>query len=317
MLRIAKQSSPDAQPVPAGGENIATQTPPSGGVASLATMQPILDDFDKNPLAAYGPAPTGLTPIEDLYQAPSAQPQPGDELQPHEMGSDEPKPEETPTAKPEEVTGKDPVKDAAYWQSQHDKREHEHKLELERVRNELLQEMIQRKPEVAEPIVELVAPKRPADFDAFESHNNPDSESYKWREANEQYKIDLAVSKIEEKFKAKEQEQTQAQKRQQNINSIEMKALELAKNDVATQKEFIGFLNSPESYSLDFMFQAFQASKNKNATVSAAQESFEQNARNNRMPTDPGLVSGQAPQIMSEEQKFNQGRKAMAQRQDY
>jgi len=259
------------------GQGNVTEIPvmESGGVASLATMQNMPDSFDVDELASMGNGPTSLQPMEDILPH-SSEPQPV-------VSPDEPN--------PAEAGGKDPVKDASYWQSQHDKKEHEHQLELAQVKNDALQSQLaqQNQPDNT-PAPEPVAPSRPQDFDAFEAYNTPESESYKWRVSDEQ----------------------------QAVTAIESKAMQLAGNDATKQKAFIDFMNSSESYSIDFMYQAFQAKQNGNQTIpSTTQQTFDQNLRNNQMPNDPGVVAGQAPQVVNDQDKFNQGRQAMGQKVNY
>ena len=324
-METANTQTTDASQCNAGNEN-PIQSMETGGVASLSTMQEIPENFDESGLATAGQGPSGLTPIDDLYPAPEGGNDPSQQIL-----------ENNPTPDGgENQGGKDPEKDAAFWQGKHDKDAHAHQVEMDNLKTEyapamqLDQQMrsdeglrnavnayLNNEPaQPATPVVET-APERPANFDAFEAHNSPESESYKWREASEQFRIDQAINGVRSEFQEKSNKETAVANRRNAVAKIEAQAMQLANNDQTVQKEFITFMNSPESYSLDFMFQAFQASKGNANLPSAAQENFEQNARNNQMPGDPGLVSGQSPQVMNDQDQFNQGRKAMSQRKDY
>mgnify|MGYP006863450821 FL=1 len=289
---------PDAHVESAVSENpVEIPLMDSTGVASLNTMQEIPDDFENSEFAMHGDNGSGLTPIDEIIP-----PTPAEGV-------------ETPPAENPGEPSKE-VRDAAYWQSQHDKREHEHKLEMQNLKDEILREI---KPPQAEPepVVELVAPKRPRDFDAFEAYNNEESEAYKWREVHEQYLVDKATKAVKDEFQQREEVTNKTLQRQQAVSRIEQTALQLA-GDPAKGKEFINFLNSNESYSLEFMYQAFEARNgNQIQPPSTAEESFKQNERNNSMPADPGIVTGEAPKVLNEEQKFNQARARGLQRPNY
>lgn len=293
----------DAQTDTVVGGNLETDIPDNvqGGVASLDTMQEIPDDFEGSELAKMGQGPSGLEDISELVP-----PTPAEETPPAEQT-------------PENQGGKDPAKDAAYWQSQHDKREHEHKLEMEQMKNEFLQQMqqVQNPQKPAESAEEIKPPQRPADFDAFEAFNAPESESYKWREANEEFKMKQIADSIRSEFKQESEKKQQEIARKQALANIQSEALRLANNDVQAQSEFIAFLNSPKSYSLEFMYQAFQASKSNAKVPSQGEQNILQNQRNNGMPTDTGIVNAEAPRILNEEQKFNEARKRNTARVDY
>jgi hypothetical protein len=291
---------PDAHVESAVSENpVEIPMMESAGVASLNTMQEIPDDFENSEFALRGDAPNRLTPIDEILALPKAA---GEE----------------PSAKNPEEPSKE-VRDAAYWQSEHDKKEYQHKLDLQNLRDEILREVKATQPQAKpEPVVELVAPKKPRDFDAFEAENNPDSESYKYREAREQYLVDKATKAVKDEFQQREAKTNQTIRRQQAVSQIEQTSFQLAGNDQAKAKAFVDYLNSPESYSLEFMYKAFEAKNgNRIQPPSNAEESFKQNERNNLMPTDPGLVTGEAPKTLNDEQRFNQARARGIQRPTY
>ncbi|MBC8552313.1 MAG: hypothetical protein H8D23_22020 [Candidatus Brocadiales bacterium] len=293
----------DAQVDTVGGGNLETDIPEnvSGGVASLDTMPTIPDDFEGSELATMGRGPSGLENIDDLMPATPAEPNP--------------KGVETPEG------GNDPdkeVRDAAYWQSKHDKQEYQHQLDMANLKVEILAEVVGNKNEPAlTPEPELKAPVRPANFDAFEAYNNPDSESYQWREADADYRAQAMVQAVRQEFSQKDQERDAITQRAQSIQRIEAQATQLAGNDPTKAKDFIAFLNSPKSYDLGFMYQAFQASKSNVNVPPPALQNFQKNLENQNQPPDPGQVHAEAPRVLNEQDQFNEGRKRNLQRATY
>ena len=311
-MKYAKLNhSPDAPLEQVGGGNLNIDIPESisGGDASLDTMPQIPDDFDGSQLATLGAAPGGLEDYDELLPATPAVIDPAN-----------------PVVEPvvESAVGNDPqtvkqTEDAAFWQSKHDKLQNDFELKLERTKNEILQQTMQERGQPdPEPVVELKAPVKPSDYDSFEADSNPDSSSYKWREAVEDYKVQKAVNAVKAELTEKDQQRDQQTARATAVQNIKTQALQFAGNDQAKADQFVQFLNSPQSYDLGLIYRAYEASIETPNIPSVAQQNLEQNQRLNQAPIDPaGVVSGQAPQVLSDEQKFNEARKRNLQRADY
>ena len=112
---------------------------------------------------------------------------------------------------------------------------------------------MENQPPQAKPVEEeLVAPQKPKDYDKFAAYNDPESESFKYREAVDDYRfkqMERMLEQADQKVKAYEERfRTDVEQRQQREQMLELHKA-LARDfqmGEAERVEFIKFSNDPE-----------------------------------------------------------------------
>ena len=230
-----------------------------------------------------------------------------------------------------------PVKQDAdryeYWQSKHDRTAGE----LSQVRKELdyykqtlgpVAEAVQQNPNVLqnfqqspsnEPPVEeqnsLKAPSRPEkphSYNEVDAYNDPDSDSFKYRLANDKYRDDMIdyYGKVdnyrqEQAAVAYEQQREAMAQNQATSYAVQSLGWEPSKAQHAIQ-----WLQNPDNVSFETLFKVYEMAHApaKEAAV-AQQRAAEAQQREQRMqvPQSTAVASGTSQAPMSDEQLFNQG----------
>ena len=230
-----------------------------------------------------------------------------------------------------------PVKQDAdryeYWQSKHDRTAGE----LSQVRKELdyykqtlgpVAEAVQQNPNVLQnfqqspsnepPAQEqnsLKAPSRPEkphSYNEVDAYNDPDSDSFKYRLANDKYRDDMIdyYGKVdnyrqEQAAVAYEQQREAMAQNQATSYAVQSLGWEPSKAQHAIQ-----WLQNPDNVSFETLFKVYEMAHApaKEAAV-AQQRAAEAQQREQRMqvPQSTAVASGTSQAPMSDEQLFNQG----------
>ncbi len=230
-----------------------------------------------------------------------------------------------------------PVKQDAdryeYWQSKHDRTAGE----LSQVRKELdyykqtlgpVAEAVQQNPNVLQnfqqspsnepPAQEqnsLKAPSRPEkphSYNEVDAYNDPDSDSFKYRLANDKYRDDMIdyYGKVdnyrqEQAAVAYEQQREAMAQNQATSYAVQSLGWEPSKAQHAIQ-----WLQNPDNVSFETLFKVYEMAHApaKEAAV-AQQRAAEAQQREQRMqvPQSTAVASGTSQAPMNDEQMFNQG----------
>ena len=136
---------------------------------------------------------------------------------------------------------------------------------------------------------------KPEDFDAWESFTNPTSESYKFREIQQQQAVDKQVSQR----MAGMQEQMALGKLESDLASKG-----LSPNEIT---DFKNFASTPANeLGLDNVINMWRTVQGNN-TSTQQQVDLTQVRQNQTVPTSPGVIQGQKPQMKSESDKMWDG----------
>ena len=129
---------------------------------------------------------------------------------------------------------------------------------------------------------------KPEDFDAWESFTNPTSESYKFREMQQQQAVDKQVSQR----MAGMQEKMAMDKLESDLTSKGLNPDEV--------KDFKKFASTPANQlGLDNVINMWRTVQGNN-TSTQQQVDLSQVRQNQSVPTSPGVMQGQKPQTKSD-----------------
>ena len=131
----------------------------------------------------------------------------------------------------------------------------------------------------------------PEDFDAWESFTNPNSESYKFREMQQQQAVQEQV-----------QQQMAGMKQQMAMSKLEadLQAKGLSPNEV---NDFKKFASTPANeLGLDNVINMWRTVQGNN-TSSQQQVDLTQVRQNQSIPASPGVLQGQKPQAINGKDK--------------
>lgn len=236
-----------------------------------------------------------------------------------------------------EPSSKDDSTRFEYWQSQADKA----KGELNTIRQELdyyknslapVEQMIRNNPQVLDQLEqspsngqpqaypnglqetslkEPSAPERPHSYNEVDAYNDPESDSFKYRLAKEQYR-DNYLEFLQKKDQVREQEMQQAyqqQMQQQQTQMVQRQAMSHAVNnfgwDQQKAAEFVSWSQSPDNLTLDNLAKLFELRTNTNPVVQQRTQEMQKQAERLSVPKTAAVQTGKAEEPRSEQQKFN------------
>jgi hypothetical protein len=195
----------------------------------------------------------------------------------YEAPTDEPKPAEPATPQEPLEPKNDPTR-FEYWQSRANRvesqiKEAEPYLQLAAYLQQNPQALNSLKSQLsASPVqgqqpTELVKPERPvkpADYDSVEAHNNPESSSYKWREAMDNYRESIA-DYYEQKEETRQQAADLAEAQRQQVIAQRTQMNSLANDLVMNQgfkpadaRQFVTEYSDPRSITLDNLIKLWR-----------------------------------------------------------
>jgi hypothetical protein len=176
---------------------------------------------------------------------------------------------------------------AKYYQSEKDKMYAE---------NQKLQEQLKELGNAKqEPVKEEEPIQPPEDFDPWEAYNDPNSESFMFRQQMEQLNIAKAVASSQSKL----EEKMQVDKKLQEFDN-ELTQQGLSGED---KESFYAFANKPLSQlGTDKLVRMWQAADGKVNTLSNASgpREFEQVRKTQKEPTPAGVLQGEQPPAVNE-----------------
>lgn len=273
----------------------------------------------------FEPVDADLIPVEEQVYEPDMQP----ELTSFDQSIDAGEPQE-PIQEQQPVDPQDPQgKRFAYWQSEAAKAQNQAKL-LEQQISLMSPYMpvvryIQENPNILETIEQSLGqkpqqdagpqrpqpPQKPAEYNAVEAYNDPESTSFKYREANEQYREELAnyLLNMEQK---RQEEYTRAQEERQFIEQRNQQLRQVAtslttqyglSNDDAL--EFIRLYDDPKSVTLDRLVQLYRFEKGQAQPQANPKVQQMLNRQAKVAPLPAGIRGGENTPPVSDEDIFN------------
>lgn len=217
-------------------------------------------------------------------------------------------PEEQPVTQ-QPVTNDNDIVRSQYWQSQHD-----------RLRNEVepwkpVIDLIKQRPELLDVIQERIAPPpeqtlqvperpvKPSNFNWDDAIGNPESESFKYREAQEGYNDKLATYMLTKEQMREQAYQEQLQQQQAMVQQREQ--LNQVNNLLTTRyamqpteaMEFIQQMSDPQSVTFENLIDLFKLQKQRQMPRANVQPKP-------YMPIPGGMIPNTGQQTLSPDQAF-------------
>ena len=237
----------------------------------------------------------------------------------------------------QETSSKDDSTRFEYWQSQADKA----KGELGQIRQELdyyknslapVEQMIRNNPQVLDQLEqtpsngqtqaypnglqetslkEPSAPERPHSYNEVDAYNDPESDSFKYRLAKENYR-DEYLGYLQKKDQVREEEMQQAyqqQMQQQQAQMIQRQAMSHAVNnfgwDQTKAAEFVAWSQNPQSLTMDNLAKLFELRTNADPVVQQRKTEMQNQAERLAVPRTAAVQTGKAEQPRTDEQLFS------------
>ena len=236
-----------------------------------------------------------------------------------------------------EPSSKDDSTRFEYWQSQADKAKGEIntiRQELDYYKNSLapVEQMIRDNPQVLDQLQqspsngqaqghpqglqepslkEPSAPDRPHSYNEVDAYNDPESDSFKYRLAKEEYR-DNYLGFLQKKDQVREQEMQKAyqqQMHQQQNQMVQRQAMSHAVNnfgwDQQKAAEFVSWSQKPDNLTLDNLAKLFELRTNTNPVVQQKTQEMQNQSQRLAVPRTAAVQTGKAEQPRSDEQLFN------------
>tara|TARA_R100001443_G_scaffold41580_1_gene55009 strand:+ start:5368 stop:6207 length:840 start_codon:yes stop_codon:yes gene_type:complete len=229
-----------------------------------------------------------------------------------------------PIAEPSEqvASPKDDQTRFEYWQSQADKA----KGELNALRQEVDYYRTQGQnadPSNGQPqaypdqglqepsLKEPTAPDRPVNYNEIDAYSDPDSASFKYRLAKEEYR-DNYMGYLQEKDQMREAEMQQAyetEMAQQRDGMMRQQAYSHATStygwDQNKSSQFVQWASNPDNLTLDNLAKLFELRSNPNQQVQQRTQQMQNEAERLSVPKTAVVQSGKAEQPRTDEQLFS------------
>ena len=238
-------------------------------------------------------------------------------------------------AAPKEAPAKQDADRYEYWQSKHDRTSGE----LSEVRKELdyykqtlgpvadavrqnpnIINNLQQSPTNEQPSAEtaeknlLKAPSRPEkphSYNEVDAYNDPDSESFRYRLANDKYRDDMIehYGRVDEYRQHQQAMAYEAQRETMAQNQATSYAVQSLGWDTRKAQHAIQWLQNPDNVSFETLFKVYeQAHAPSRQQVQTQQKvtDYQQRAERMNVPRSTAVASGTSQAPMSEEDSFNQ-----------
>ena len=249
---------------------------------------------------------------------------------------------ESPVQTEEPVQTEIPVKEdpsrMEYWQSQADKAKNEAyqlQQENEYYKNSLgpVAQMIQQNPQVLDnldkqingnpsgnpvqagnqrnSLEKPVRPTRPLTYNEVDAYNDPESESFKYRAANDQWRDDMIqhYENVDNYRQQQAQVQMQHQQKNQMMNSAYNQAMNTYGMDARTATDFVRWTQNPNSVTVDNLVKLYAVKDAPSQQQSQAQtKAADMRAQQERLkvPRPTTVQTGQSAPTLTAEDAFNQ-----------
>jgi hypothetical protein len=155
------------------------------------------------------------------------------------------------------------------------------------------------------------APDRPHSYNEVDAYNDPESDSFKYRLAKEEYR-DNYLGFLQKKDQVREQEMQKAyqqQMHQQQNQMIQRQAMSHAVNnfgwDQQKAAEFVSWSQSPDNLTLDNLAKLFELRTNTNPVVQQKTQEMQKQAERLAVPRTAAVQTGKSEEPRDEQQKFN------------
>jgi len=252
---------------------------PTAEPVDNAEPQELEQPSTPTPVEAPKPTPEPVSSDDDFFNI-------GDWPEGHPRRVEEPKDTESEPVEPSTPTEPrtDPTR-FEYWQSQATKaqnqlREAEPLLEiasflqqnpqvLGTLKNQIAPDPVNPQQSVQQPqeLVKPTRPVKPSDYDSVAAHNDPESPSYKWREAMDEYHGDIA-DYYEKKEAIRQEAADLAAQQAQRTMAVRQQMSSLANELVMEHgfkaneaKEFVTKYSDPRSVTLDNLIRLYRLEK--------------------------------------------------------
>ena len=248
---------------------------------------------------------------------------------------------EQPLQEQQPVQTDDPVKDPGrmqYWQSQADKAKNDSfqlQQELEYYKNTMgpIAKVIEQNPQVLDNIDSLtngnlppqpvqagqqqgnslnrpIRPEKPNSYSEVDAYNDPESDSFKYRSSNEQWR-DNMMGWYENVETAKAQQQHVAMQNHQK-NTMMQSAHSYAMNqygfDVNKAADFVQWAQNPNNITVDSLVQLYSqkdAPSQQQAQTQRKTHEMQQQQERLKVPRPTTVQTGESPPTLSEEDSFS------------
>jgi len=227
-----------------------------------------------------------------------------------------------------------------YWQSQADKAKNENfkiQQELEYYKNTLgpISEAIQSDPELLNrleqkslsnapqqgspsqgnpvgPLKQPEAPVKPHSYNEVDAYNDPESESFKYRLAKDNYRDGMIdyYGKVDAYRQQEQQAQFVRQQEVQAINQAQSYAMNNFGWDAQKSNDFITWAQNPSNVTMEHLAKIYDAAHSPSRSqVEAQQKVIQMQQQNQRMnvPRTATVEQGRPAPTMSDEQAFSAG----------
>ena len=155
------------------------------------------------------------------------------------------------------------------------------------------------------------APERPHSYNEVDAYNDPESDSFKYRLAKEQYR-DEYLGYLQQKDQVREEEMQQAyqkQMQQQQAQMIQRQAMSHAVNnfgwDQTKAAEFVAWSQNPQNLTMDNLAKLFELRTNTDPVVQQRTQEMQNQAERLAVPKTAAVQTGKAEQPRTDEQLFS------------
>jgi hypothetical protein len=266
----------------------------------------------------FSQAPPTEASVEDIADAQSMEPTPSN------VDAENPITEEQAAQTEEEsvaepTSAKDDPNRIAYWQSQADL----HKNDSQRMANELatyqgiVERMVNEQkqagiPEPPQAQAPAQVPAKPTSYNEVDAYNDPDSDSFKYRVAREEYResrLDQVLNAVQQQEAARQQEAVRQQEAM-----VANQAYTHVKNgygwDENKSADFVQWAQNPSNVTVDVLAKVFEMQNAPKSATQQAQvkaEELRQAGERLSVPRTTAVTSGQAEPQVTEQDSFNAG----------
>jgi len=234
---------------------------------------------------------------------------------------------EQPKVDPQDPQGKR----FAYWQSEaskanNEKRRLEQQMELINpympivryiqenpdILNTIEKSLGGEQPQQEQGIQRPLPPQKPEYYNKSEAFNDPESESFKYREANETYREQLAEYLLnkeqlrEEEYKRTQQERMYVEQRNQQIGSVITKLTTQYGFNQSDASEFVQMFDDPKAVTFENLIQLYRFNKGQTTPHQVnpkVQQMLQRQGKN--IPLPAGINGGETSLPVSDEDIFN------------
>ena len=158
---------------------------------------------------------------------------------------------------------------------------------------------------------EPVAPEKPMNYNEVDALNDPESKSFEFRMAKEQYRDDYLgyLRNADESRNQKMQQQYQQQMRVQQDQMVKQQAHTVATNtygwDNTKANDFIDWAASPSNITMDSLAKLYELQSNPNPVVQQKTQAMQNQAQRLNVPRAAAVQTGKSEQPRTDEQMFS------------